>query len=428
MTEDRPMNSRYEQMLALIREQIRPAVGCTEPGAAAYAAAVAAQTLGETPERLTVSVSRNILKNAMGVGIPGTDRVGLPIAVALGALCGDAKAGLAALHGISGEDLQRAQAFADNHQVQICLSDTEEKLYIDVLAEGNGHSARTVIAGAHTRIALIERDGVRLSGGEAAEESSLGGAAAALSLREIDAFVREVPEERLLFLQECIDMNMTIAQEGLEHTYGLGIGQSISETLGQNGTEENYAMALTCAAADARMGGCTLPVMSSCGSGNQGLTATLPVIAVARRRGLSREQTLRALAYSLLVTIHIKQHLGKLSALCACSVGASIGTSCALTYLSGGTVEQIGHCVDNVVADVSGVICDGAKAGCSLKIATGVSSAFRGSMLAMKNRSASAADGIVGRDPEASVDNLANLCNTGMQDTDRVILDMLVCK
>lgn len=168
--------------------------------------------------------------------------------------------------------------------------------------------------------------------------------------------------------------------------------------------------------------------MSSCGSGNQGLTATLPVTAVARKRGLSEEDTFRALAYSLLVTIHVKQHLGKLSALCACSVGASIGTACALTYLDGGTLQQIGHCVDNVVADVSGVICDGAKAGCALKIATGVSSAFRGAMLAMKNRNASALDGIVGHDPEASVDNLGNLCNTGMLDTDRVILDMLVCK
>ena len=404
-------SSRQDQLIALIQDQIRPAVGCTEPGAAAYAAAVAAQTLGETPERLTVSVSRNILKNAMGVGIPGTDMVGLPIAVALGALCGDAGAGLAVLHNITDEDVAQAQ-----------------KLYIDVLAEAGEHSARTVIAGTHTNIIRIEKDGQCISTGDGAEESGAAGAGAELSLKEIDDFVRSVSSEKLNFLRECIDMNSAISQEGLEHPYGLGIGQSIYETLPENNSEENYALAVTCAAADARMGGCTLPVMSSCGSGNQGLTATLPVIAVARKRGLSEEDTFRALAYSLLVTIHVKQHLGKLSALCACSVGASIGTACALTYLDGGTLQQIGHCVDNVVADVSGVICDGAKAGCALKIATGVSSAFRGAMLAMKNRNASALDGIVGRDPEASVDNLGNLCNTGMLDTDRVILDMLVCK
>lgn len=421
-------SSRQDQLIALIQEQIRPAVGCTEPGAAAYAAAVAAQTLGETPERLTVSVSRNILKNAMGVGIPGTDMVGLPIAVALGALCGDAGAGLAVLHNITDEDVAQAQKLVDAQGVQVCLSDHPQKLYIDVLAEAGGHSARTVIAGTHTNIIRIEKDGQCISIGDGAEESSAAGGGAELSLKEIDDFVRSVSSEKLNFLRECIDMNSAISQEGLEHPYGLGIGQSIYETLPENNSEENYALAVTCAAADARMGGCTLPVMSSCGSGNQGLTATLPVIAVARKRGLSEEDTFRALAYSLLVTIHVKQHLGKLSALCACSVGASIGTACALTYLDGGTLQQIGHCVDNVVADVSGVICDGAKAGCALKIATGVSSAFRGAMLAMKNRNASALDGIVGHDPEASVDNLGNLCNTGMLDTDRVILDMLVCK
>ena len=421
-------SSRQDQLIALIQEQIRPAVGCTEPGAAAYAAAVAAQTLGETPERLTVSVSRNILKNAMGVGIPGTDMVGLPIAVALGALCGDAGAGLAVLHNITDEDVAQAQKLVDAQGVQVCLSDHPQKLYIDVLAEAGEHSARTVIAGTHTNIIRIEKDGQCISTGDGAEESGAAGAGAELSLKEIDDFVRSVSSEKLSFLRECINMNSAISQEGLEHPYGLGIGQSIYETLPENNSEENYALAVTCAAADARMGGCTLPVMSSCGSGNQGLTATLPVIAVARKRGLSEEDTFRALAYSLLVTIHVKQHLGKLSALCACSVGASIGTACALTYLDGGTLQQIGHCVDNVVADVSGVICDGAKAGCALKIATGVSSAFRGSMLAMKNRNASALDGIVGHDPEASVDNLGNLCNTGMLDTDRVILDMLVCK
>ena len=421
-------SSRQDQLIALIQEQIRPAVGCTEPGAAAYAAAVAAQPLGETPERLTVSVSRNILKNAMGVGIPGTDMVGLPIAVALGALCGDAGAGLAVLHNITDEDVAQAQKLVDAQGVQVCLSDHPQKLYIDVLAEAGEHSARTVIAGTHTNIIRIEKDGQCISTGDGAEENGAAGAGAELSLKEIDDFVRSVSSEKLNFLRECIDMNSAISQEGLEHPYGLGIGQSIYETLPENNSEENYALAVTCAAADARMGGCTLPVMSSCGSGNQGLTATLPVIAVARKRGLSEEDTFRALAYSLLVTIHVKQHLGKLSALCACSVGASIGTACALTYLDGGTLQQIGHCVDNVVADVSGVICDGAKAGCALKIATGVSSAFRGAMLAMKNRNASALDGIVGHDPEASVDNLGNLCNTGMLDTDRVILDMLVCK
>lgn len=419
---------RQDQLIEIIKNQIRPAVGCTEPGAAAYAAAVAAQTLGDTPELLTISVSRNILKNAMGVGIPGTNMVGLPIAVALGALCGDASAGLAVLHDMTEQNVRDAQKMVDSQAIQVALSETDQKLYIDVRAEKGERSARTVIAGSHTNIVLIEKDGICISTNAGTGEGGAGSNGYSLSFAEIDEFVRNVPREKLEFLRSCIDMNTRISKEGLKHSYGLGIGRSIYESLDGRDSEENYALAVTCAAADARMGGCTLPVMSSCGSGNQGLTATLPVIAVAQRRGLTEEMTFRALAYSLLVTIHVKQHLGKLSALCACSVGASIGTACAMTYMDGGTITQIGHCVDNVVADVSGVICDGAKAGCSLKIATGISSAFRGSMLAMKNRSASALDGIVGRDPEASVDNLANLCNAGMSDTDRVILDMLVCK
>lgn len=422
------ITSRQEQIISLMRSQLRPAVGCTEPAAAAYAAAVSARTLGVEPERITVAVSRNILKNAMGVGIPGTDMVGLPIAVALGALYGDADASLAVLHRVRPEDVLRANTMIAEGRVEIRLSETEQKLYIDVLTEGEGHTARAVIEQAHTHITRIERDGRCVQWENCEGDTVQDGAVDDLSLREIDNFVRNVSTDALNFLQDCVEMNTAIAQEGLKRAYGMAIGKSLYDNMEPQESEERYAMALTCAAADARMGGCILPVMSSCGSGNQGLTATLPIIAVGQVRGLSREALFRALSYSLLVTIYVKRHLGKLSALCACSVGASIGTACALTYLDGGDYTHVCHCVDNVVADVSGVICDGAKAGCSLKIATGVSSAFRCAMLAMKNHNATRLDGIVGANAEASVDNLANLCNTGMSATDQVILDMLVCK
>ena len=423
------MPPRYSQLLDLIREQIRPAVGCTEPAAAAYASALAASALGCPVERLTVSVSRNILKNAMGVGIPGTQMVGLPIACALGALSGDASAALAVLHRVTEKDVAPAQAMMDAHLVQVFLSDTEQKLSIDVTAQGGGHAGRAVIRGAHTNVVLIERDGRPVTQEQGAQETAGSSAMSDLSLREIDAFIRTVEPERLSFLHECIDMNWAIASEGMKNVYGIALGMSLKERIDQGeSSEEAWATAMTCAAADARMGGCILPVMSCCGSGNQGLTATLPIITVCRQRKVAEDVLLRTLAYSILVTIHVKQHLGKLSALCACSVGASIGTACALTYLEGGDFRRICHCIDNVVADVAGVICDGAKAGCSLKIATGVASAFRASMLALKDHNATALDGIVGVDAEASVDNLANLCNAGMTATDRVILDMLVCK
>lgn len=421
---------RQEQLLGLIRDQIRPAVGCTEPAAAAYAAALAVRALACPVETLTVTVSANILKNAMGVGIPGTDMVGLPIAVALGALSGDADAALSVLHRVADQDVARARAMVDAHRVQVVLGEETPKLYIDVLAQGEGHSGRAVIEGTHTHVSLIERDGQREAQADALQENQAGPALEALSLQEIDAFIREVSPEALGFLQECIDMNTAIAKEGLRHPYGIAVGKTLQEKLTAQSSvlEEEWATAITCAASDARMGGCMLPVMSCCGSGNQGLTATLPIITVCRMRHVEQAVLYKALAYSLLVTIHVKRHLGRLSALCACSVGASIGTACALTYLEGGDSLRVSRCIDNVVADVAGVICDGAKAGCSLKIATGIASAFRASMLAMKDHSATRIDGIVGADAEASVDNLANLCNTGMLATDRVILNMLVCK
>jgi len=424
------MESRRNQLIHLIRDQIRPAVGCTEPAAAAYAAALAVRALGRDAETLTVTVSANILKNAMGVGIPGTDMVGLPIAVALGALCGDADAALSVLHQVTEEDVARARELVDAHRVQVVLGDTEQKLLIDVLAQGEGHTGRAVIEGTHTYVSLIERDGQREAQAHCGQDTKSGPALEGLSLKEIDGFIREISPEALSFLQECIDMNTAVAEEGLRHPYGISLGKSLQEKIEDQSaaSEEDWATAMTCAASDARMGGCMLPVMSCCGSGNQGLTATLPIITVCRMRGVDQSALYRSLAYSLLVTIHVKQHLGRLSALCACSVGASIGTACALTYLDGGDFRRICHCIDNVVADVSGVICDGAKAGCSLKIATGIASAFRASMLAMRDHSATPLDGIVGPDAEASVDNLANLCNTGMLATDRVILNMLVCK
>ena len=420
------IEAERSSLISLLKEEICPAMGCTEPAAVAYAAATASKTLGCLPEEIVVTVSRNILKNAMGVGIPGTGMVGLPIAACLGALCGDDREALAVLHRVTEEDMAAAQHMIGEHRVKIVLDEQAPKLYIDVSAHAQGHSARVIIEGAHTNIRRVELDGecLRTSGTTAADARK--SEPVALSLEAIDRFVREAPGESLLFLRECVEMNLAIAEEGLRNAYGLAIGQSMAAR-GYR-TEEEYATALTCAAADARMSGCLLPVMSLCGSGNQGLTAMLPVIAVCRARNLPEDTLLRALAYSMLVTIHVKRHLGKLTALCACSVGASIGTACALTYLDGGDLSDAGHCVDNVVADVAGVICDGAKAGCSLKIATGVSSAFRSAMLAMRHHSASPTDGIVGADAEASVDNLANLCNTGMLSTDRVILDMLVSK
>ena len=247
-----------------------------------------------------------------------------------------------------------------------------------------------------------------------------------LSLERIYDFAMSVPLERIEFLRRGMDMNLAIAREGLAGDYGMGVGRRLNESAGEGYAD--YAVALTAAAADARMGGCTLRVMSTAGSGNQGLAATLPCMAVAQKLGAGDEALMRAEALSQLVTIHIKAHIGKLSALCGCAIAASVGSACGITYLLGGGLKAICRAVQNMIADISGLICDGAKAGCALKIATGVGAAVQCAQLAQAGGSADGHDGIVTADVEQSIANLGQLGARGMMTADRVILEMMMCK
>lgn len=418
-----------ELYLSLLKEEIAPALGCTEPISIAYASAKAREALGEIPTRILVQVSRNILKNAMGVGIPGTDMVGLEIASSLGALGGDPNASLEVLHSITEETVSAAKKMVAEKGVEVALEPTEKKFFIRVTVYGPSGEAQTVIEDMHTNITYIMKNGVTLFENPSEGATAAAGRGALVTIDGIYEFVKSVDWKELRFLQQAVDLNRSIAQEGLSRPYGLQVGRSIYESrqLDEN-TEDvmDYAVALTCAAADARMSGSRMPVMTSCGSGNQGITATLPVVALAERKKLSEEMLYRGLAMSCLVTIHVKSYIGRLSPLCGCGVGASIGACCAVTYLMGGNLEQIKCAIRNVIADVSGVICDGAKAGCALKIATAVASAYRCSMLALRNISATPLDGIVSSDVEKTIRNLGQLGTDGMADTDRVILDMMV--
>ena len=418
-----------ELYLSLLKEEIAPALGCTEPISIAYASAKAREALGEIPTRILVQVSRNILKNAMGVGIPGTDMVGLEIASSLGALGGDPNASLEVLHSITEETVSAAKKMVAEKGVEVALEPTEKKFFIRVTVYGPSGEAQTVIEDMHTNITYIMKNGVTLFENPSEGAAAAAGKGALVTIDGIYEFVKAVDWKELRFLQQAVDLNRSIAQEGLSRPYGLQVGRSIYESMQLDENTEDvmdYAVALTCAAADARMSGSRMPVMTSCGSGNQGITATLPVVALAERKKLSEEMLYRGLAMSCLVTIHVKSYIGRLSPLCGCGVGASIGACCAVTYLMGGNLEQIKCAIRNVIADVSGVICDGAKAGCALKIATAVASAYRCSMLALRNISATPLDGIVSSDVEKTIRNLGQLGTDGMADTDRVILDMMV--
>lgn len=418
-----------QALLQILKNELQPALGCTEPVAVAYATAKAARLLPETPERVTLRLSRNIVKNAMGVGIPGTDAVGAEMAAALGAVAGDPDLVLEVLQKVTPEDVVRAEALLHRGGVTLELAETPDKLYIEAVCRRGEECSRVVIRGRHSDIALIEKNGqVLFSAGQT--QSSAAAAVYGLKTREIWEAVHRFSMEDLAFLQTAIDVNREIAGEGLRQDYGLGLGRQLMK----EGPEEekpsiiDYAVAMTTAAADARMAGCTFPVMTLCGSGNQGLTATLSVTAAAQRLNANREGMLRALALSCLVTIHVKEQLGRLSALCGCGIGAAIGAGCAFVYLQGGDYLAVQACIQNMVADISGIICDGAKPGCSLKIATSLQSAWQCARLALHHVAAGGLDGIVDDDVEKTIHNLGTLGSAGMQTTDGVILQMMVEK
>lgn len=424
--------NRHEWYLNLLKSEIAPALGCTEPAAVALCAAYAASALGEAVEELELWVSRYIFKNGMNVGIPGTGMLGLNIAAALGALSAKPERKLMVLNGLDEGSKQAAVAMVEERRVRVSLAETCEKIYIEAIARAGERTGRAVIAGTHTGLRYLERSGEVLVD-EAASAAIAAGADPGepydVTLDEIARVVEELPVSELIFLRELIDLNMTIAQEGLTNDYGLKVGKSMLEGAGLiSGDVANYAVAMTAAAADARMAGCDKPVMSAAGSGNQGLTATVPVTAIGRRLRLPEEKVLRALALSILVTVHTKHYIGRLSVLCGCSIAAAIGACCGVILLMDGNAENMKAGISSMVADISGVVCDGAKPGCALKIATAVSSAVRAANMALLGVGAGSHDGIVSRDVEKTLANLGRLGNEGMSVTNEVILGMMLEK
>ncbi len=418
------------EIIGIMKREIVCALGCTEPSAVALAVAKARETLGEEPEKILLHVSGNILKNAMNVGIPGTNLKGIETAAALGSVAGKAEYGLEVLKGVEEDHIRQAQEMIQQGRLEIQLKDCEEKLYIEAKCIKGDRSAEAVIERYHTNfVNVCKNDRVIYfkDKEESAEEIS---GTYHLTLERIWEFVQQCGMEQLSFLKEVIEVNSRIAEEGLRGDYGMGVGKHLSER-GKREKETDFqtcVVSYVSAAADARMAGCALPVMATTGSGNQGLTASLPVIAAAGWLKCSEEELYRGLALSELVTIHVKEYIGKLSALCGCAIAASIGSACGITYLLGGQYKNIEYAVKNMVADISGLICDGAKAGCALKIATSVSGAIQCAYLALEGVEAPERDGIVCESVEDTICNLGNLGNNGMRVTDHVILDMMLAK
>ena len=415
--------------LNAMRSEIRPALGCTEPVAVALAVAKARETLGCMPEQLTLRVSANILKNAMGVGIPGTGMVGLEVASALSCIAGRSAYGLEVLSAATQDDCEKAAVFAKAGIIRVETKDTEKKLYIEAELTAGGHTALCIIEDAHTQITHVQLDDEIIHSINVEACPPVLDSVFDLTVAGIWEFITTVDVEKLEFLKEVVAVNSGVAKEGLKHDYGMRVGRVLMDQKSARAISlTDYVCAFTAAAADARMAGCTLSVMSTCGSGNQGITASLPVAAAAEWLDEDEDKMLRAEALSQLITIHIKKYIGKLSPLCGCAIAASIGSSCGITYLLGGDLRAIVCAIQNMIADISGLICDGAKPGCALKIASSVASAMQCARLALAGVSAGNLDGIVTENVEKSIRNLGNLGNAGMEETDRVILDMMISK
>ncbi len=446
------MTERERQIIDIIHREVKPALGCTEPIAVALAVAKAVEIITENCPcaegwrlgadfRLDVAVSANILKNGMGVGIPGTGMVGLAVAAALGAVCGDSSRGLEVLAALDAAAVARAKELVDRGRVHISVAPTERLLYVKATvsvcgadhlfasAEVDPH-AYAVIEDDHDRIVETSfADRILMSSEAAAAIADHTAADDALSVREILSFAETAAFEDISFILDDRRLNLALAREGLRGDYGLRVGKAIRENQAEVFGDDfmSFAMGLTAAASDARMAGSTLPAMSNSGSGNQGITVSMPVIAYAMKYGVPDEQLARALILSNLVAIHIKSFLGKLSALCGCVV-ASTGSACGIVWLQGGGYEQICSAIKNMTGNITGMVCDGAKVGCAMKVASGVSCAVQSAVLAMRGTCIPSTDGIIDDDVEKTIRNLGALGSAGMKTADKMILDIMLCK
>ena len=422
-----------EQIIALIKREVVPAVGCTEPMAVALCVARATEMLGCRPEKITTLLSANILKNAMGVGIPGTGMIGLPIAIALGAIIGKSEYRLEVLKDITPEALEQGKQYINEGHINIQLKeDCCDKLYVEAICEGGGHTASAVIQGSHTNFVSATRDGAIFLIDEVPGETSLDSDDddIALNLRLVYDFAMQAPLDEIRFILETRDYNLKAAEESLKGNYGHCLGKTMNRPLSHGifgNTIFSRILSKTALACDARMGGALIPVMSNSGSGNQGICATNPVAVYAMENENTEEELIRALTLSHLTAIYIKQSLGKLSALCGCVV-ASIGSSCGITYLMGGDYERMCHAVKNMVANLTGMICDGAKPSCALKITSGVSTALLSAVLAMEGRHVTSAEGIVDDDVDRCIHNLTVIGADAMCATDQMVLNIMTGK
>lgn len=424
--------SEYNAILDLMHRQVVPAIGCTEPIAVALCVAKATELLAAEPDTIDVRLSANIFKNAMGVGIPGTGMIGLPIAIALGALAGKPELSLEVLRDCTKDDVERGKKYIDEGRIKITLEHEDaDKLYINALCKAGGKEAEARIKSSHTNFVFMRKDAEELLNvASCAANATQAADDIRLTLGKVYEFAHTAKLDDIRFILDAKKLNEAASEAGLRENYGHQLGKTLCSPLGHGIMGDSIfsrILSATSCACDARMAGAMVPVMSNSGSGNQGICTTMPVVVFAKENHNTEEELIRALVMSNLTAIYIKQNLGTLSALCGCVV-ASTGSSCGITYLMGGNFEQICFSVKNMIANLTGMICDGAKPSCALKLTSGVSTAVLSAMLAMQHKYVTSYEGIIDDDVDQSIRNLTAIGSRGMNDTDRFVLDIMTHK
>nr|WP_300170209.1 L-serine ammonia-lyase, iron-sulfur-dependent, subunit alpha [uncultured Flavonifractor sp.] len=417
-------DAKYQAYLQILREELVPAMGCTEPIALAYGAAVARRKLGCLPDTVSVQVSGNLVKNVKSVIVPNTGGLkGIPAAVTAGLVAGDPDRVLEVISVVTEEQKAEMAGFLQSHPIQVHLADTPLTFDYTVTLTGSGHTVTLRIVNYHTNVVLLEKDGLREIDlpVEGEQETALTDRSV-LSIKDIVDFADSVDVDELRpMLDPQIQYNMAIAEEGLLHAYGSNVGKVLMST---EASLERRARAKAAAGSDARMNGCEMPVVIVSGSGNQGITASVPVIEYARSLGIPEERMYRALAVSDLCTIHQKTYIGRLSAFCG-AVSAGAGAGAGICYLLGGRYDQVKHTIVNALAFHSGVVCDGAKSSCAAKISMAVEAGIFGYQMYQNGQQFHTGDGIISDTVEHTIQNVGELGRQGMRETDHVILDLM---
>lgn len=420
-----------ELYLKTLKKEVVPSEGCTEPIAIAYAASIAVEHLKGEIKEVNIYLSKNVIKNALGVGIPRTGGVGIEIAAALGISIQKSYKKLTILSNFTEDELKKAKEIVDKNIINIKQKNTHKALYIEVELLSETSKAKVIIEDTHTNVTLIECDDEIIMDNNSEVSEDLEEDYKLFKIADIYNFAKEADFDDIKFILESAKMNEKVSEEGLKGDYGLQVGSKIIEKGNFNlfsNDASNKIIAASAAASDARMDGCAMPIMTTAGSGNQGIACSIPVAQTARLLDKSEEELARALVLSNLVTIRIKKHMGRLSPLCGAGIAGATGASCGITYLLGGDLENINYCINNMISDLSGMICDGAKETCALKIATGTNAAIQCANLAINGISATANDGIVAKDVEETIESIETLIQNGFKNVDDTILNIMLEK